>query len=275
MVFLAVLLAVVVWQGLGAKNPLQRDAWLLKPLARLTLPTGLQGILVLGFVLLLCAPLGYLDYLGRQSWWWLWLPLATGFLLYSLGRVEFADTLERYSAASRQQQWEEALAQYQRIGGSLKPGTDDWSALHSAMLQQAGYRGFERLFAVLFWFVLAGPAGALAYRLLALVQEHQPSSWVARILWIMEWPAVRVVGLTFAFTGNFVGCFQHWQQHALCFKSTTERVMMQNVLGALSVSDEPSQTPEISRRELVAMERLLGRSLWFWLGALAIFALQG
>ena len=48
----------------------------------------------------------------------------------------------------------------------------DPRTLHMHARRHLYYRSFERLFAVLFWFVVLGPAGALVYRLAALDQAR-------------------------------------------------------------------------------------------------------
>ncbi len=279
MIFLAILLALGGLQLWGSRNPLQRDGWFCGPLRRLTqgpwAPLGLTAA-VCCLVVLPVAGLALVSVYSREHYWWLWLPMATAVLLYSVGRGPYGTLIADYIEACRAEQWAAALTACKNLGrepSNIAPG--DWPNLHAAFLEQASYRGFERVFAVLFWFLLAGPAGALLYRLSALLAESQPRPLLQRWLWLMEWPSVRVLSLSFAFTGNFLGCVQAWRRYYRCVTSPSSLVIAQSVLGALSVGEGTTQTSAVTRRELMAMRSLFGRTLWFWLGTLALLTLRG
>ncbi len=143
------------------------------------------------------------------------------------------------------------------------------------MLEYAAYRGFERMFAVLFWFFLLGPLGAFGYRLMFMFSQRYGGEaangryW----LWVVEWPVARVLGFSFAVTGNFAGCVRRWRESLFCVKRPTQLTLAQSVLGALSVSNDLAQTQEVTREELALLERLYQRTLWFWLGVTAILIL--
>ena len=99
------------------------------------------------------------------------------------------------------------------------------------------YRGFERTFAVLFWFVIAGAVGALLYRLSIIYREQTaPESEEANLaekwLWLIELPAVRLMGLTWAFVGNFDSC--PWRQSLLDTQSSSMTILNNSLRGALS-----------------------------------------
>lgn len=259
MAFLALLLALALWQARSLRPPIQS-----RPLTSIG-GLGLQAIIV-GLVALLDM------YLAAKAGW-LWLPFATGVLVCSLGKGGYSDAIAAYINACRAQQWAEAAGVYHAMAGTPVAVTeDDWPALHAAFLSLACYKGFERLFAVVFWFALLGPAAALAYRI-CQQQAQQGHGYCAKLLWYMEWPAARALGLSFAFTGNFVGCWQRWRQHLGCLNSASAFVIEQSVLGALSVATTETPTCAVTRRELMAMQQLLERSLWFWLGGLAVVTL--
>ena len=96
----------------------------------------------------------------------------------------------------------------QAADDSAPESVNDWKSLHTQALKVIAYRGFERTFAVIFWFVIAGAVGALLYRMSAIYREQtMPSTNEALLadkwLWLIEFPAVRLMGLTWAFVGNF------------------------------------------------------------------------
>jgi AmpE protein len=207
--------------------------------------------------------------------WLLALPLAAAVLWLSIATGEHKQALEHYINAGRASDWPSALASYQQMGGQLEITEGDWQGLNKAVLERAAYLGFSQFFAPMFWFCLLGPAGALGYRLAVLASDIQPEIKLMRLIWIIEWPAVRLLGLTFAFTGNFLSCMERWIGCLLCTQRSSADIITHYVLGALGVMEGNRQTLEVTRRELFAMARLLRRSLWFWVGLLAIAALRG
>ncbi|TGQ49636.1 hypothetical protein, partial [Mesorhizobium sp. M4B.F.Ca.ET.211.01.1.1] len=77
-----------------------------------------------------------------------------------------------------------------------------------------------RWFAVLFWFLLLGPAGALGYRLLALMAESpmrarvpvEPLALAQRLLGWIEWPVAQLMAFSMALVGNFDTAWKAWRQ---------------------------------------------------------------
>lgn len=281
MFLLTIVIALGFLQVWGADNPLHKDAWFrawankVAASAWVKKLPGLASVVVCASVIV---PLALLMYwvLSPNTWMGgIHLPLSVVILLYSLGRGEFTELMAEYTKACYVEDWKSAQERAEPFGvvtEDLKE--NDWPALHERVLEEASYRGFERMFAVLFWFVFFGPLGALFYRLLFLYTREKPEDGSAsRLLWAMEWLPVRVLGLSFSFTGNFVGCWGRWRESLFCRVSSTRSVLSRIVLGALSVSEELVQTCEVTRKELNMVGRLYTRTLWFWLGALAILTL--
>lgn len=273
-----VILAIGFLQVWGASNPLHKDGWFYDwrtfigghesiPKSEIIQLAGKIGVPMVA-VAVLGVFLGYFSS-------WLLLPYGVVILLYSFGRGEFNDLVTEYTFACNQNDWDEALVQAQ----ALRVPTDhieegDWPALHKCFLDEAGYRGFERMFAVIFWFLLLGPMGALAFRLVRLDQKGNDGSdeaeLSARLLWILEWPVVRILGISFAFTGNFTGCYQKWKECLLCTRRSTIDVLRDSILGALSVDDDLDQTCEVTKKELGMLVKLYTRTLWFWLAVTSL-----
>ncbi len=74
-----------------------------------------------------------------------------------------------------------------------------------ATIETMTLRLARHYFAVLFWFLLTGPIGALAYRLLTLMQQGWRAVMLPdspfllplkRVLWLLEWLPVRLLALT-------------------------------------------------------------------------------
>ncbi len=205
--------------------------------------------------------------------------IALPVLLYSLGRGDFTEWVKGYAEAYHRSD-NVAAAEYATRLGMQVDEVEDWNALHRRVLRQAGYRGFERMFAAIFWFAILGPVGALLYRLAALSMKDEVSSdgaqlAAARLTWLLEWPVVRVLGLSFALTGNFVGCFKRWKECLMCTDRPTDEIMEHYVHGALNLNGEELVLEQVTEQEVEALLPLLSRTLVLWLCVLAVLSLFG
>ena len=274
-----VVIAIAFIQVWGGDNPLHKDQWFSRWGA-----WGAKRFSIASpafFLLVSIVPViavGLVIY--GISWFssWLILPISTLVLLYSFGRGEFSGIVTEYTRACADSDWTTGVARASRLGVKTSDlAENDWAMLHSHVLDEAGYRGFERMFVVLFWFFLVGPLGAFAYRCMFLFSRQylDENPLAKKVLWVAEWPAVRLLGLTFALTGNFVGCYRHWKNCVFCAHRTTVEVLSPMILGALSVDDDLAQTCDVTRRELELLDRLYTRTLWFWLAAASLFILFG
>lgn len=290
MTLLSVVIAYLILRWWGAAKPLHRDTWFFRWCDWLEQRPALAKTPVTVFVLSIVGPvLALLVSLIIVSsvWYWLQLLIAVPVLLYAVGRGKYSGIVMRYLRARHQGDWVEAVAAYQQLTGpeqeededaSEPLEQDEWAELDQRMLKLVSYRGFERTFAVVFWFVLLGPAGALIYRLSALYlyrngeRESDSRSYARRWLWLLEWPAARVLGLSFAMTGNFVGCIQTWHHYLWSTEHSTAEVLGHYVLGALNVDEELSVQPEATEREFRAALSLFSRTLIFWICVLAVGA---
>jgi AmpE protein len=130
-----------------------------------------------------------------------------------LGRGDFLSEVNNYISTANRGDSVSASKLIDDLRGQASDdiaveSVNDWKSLHTQALKVIAYRGFERTFAVIFWFVIAGAVGALLYRMSAIYREQTtPYSNEAQLankwLWIIEFPAVRLMGLTWAFVGNF------------------------------------------------------------------------
>lgn len=269
-----IILGLAFLQIWGSKNPLHRDGWF-DSWRKMVVGSGFIGSQELRSFFVVVVPVAIVSIsfilLARQSIW-LALPLAVIVLLYSFGRGEFAEIVREYTQACYVEDWESAVSRAKRFDlqtDNIQEG--DWPGLHRLVFDEAAYRGFERMFAILFWFFLLGPLGVLMYRLVFLEARHDESNMLAkRWLWILEWPAARMLGLSFALTGNFQGCIHHWKECVLCVKRSTVDVLSPMILGALSVKEDIEPDCEVTRKELTLLSKLYQRTLWFWLAAVSI-----
>ena len=172
----------------------------------------------------------------------------------------------------------------QRAAGRLlrgeTPPDDETECAHRvtrAVLLEAN----DRLFAVLFWFVLLGPVGAVMYRSAAVLyyQYREQGGFTDSIAWlyaVMLWLPTRLVALGYALTGHFDSALAAWRRaHQDHPEGVTgsERVLTETGEGALGLADDDYVGDRVS--PVRSAMRLVWRALTVWLIALSLLVLAG
>ncbi|MFC3116438.1 regulatory signaling modulator protein AmpE [Cellvibrio fontiphilus] len=268
MIFLSlvVVLAIVYW--LGSASFIQYDGWFKWLINRLQKIPGFSSSPIPPLLLALLIPLVVLVFMflfinelaGKHWLFFLYVPV----LLYSLGRGNILVDAREYIALAARGEGVAAAQLLDRLRGNAPADINsaevsDWRELHTEALKVIAYRGFERTFAVLFWFFIAGPFGALLYRLSVLYRDFSPlnsdnfnaaNKW----LWLLELPAVRLMGVTWAFVGNFETC--PLRKNLLDTQSPSDYVLNECLRGALGAPTECSAATmaELDPQEKAEME---------------------
>ena len=207
MTFLAIIIAVLLLQAWGSGAPVQRDDWFFgwkSRVARWQFADGIKLALLILLPVLLAHYI--LDGIRPILFGLGWLALAVIMLLYSFGRGDFQALMARYRGQVVSGDFEGAYL-VARSQSRLEGMVDDPGSAQEAhaLIQKALlYEGYQRWFAVLFYFVLLGPAGALAYRLLQLCLPDFSPQLVRRCLFLVDWVPVRLLAAAFCLTGHFV-----------------------------------------------------------------------
>lgn len=261
---LVVVLGVIYW--LGTARFIHFDGWFSWLVKRLQKVTSFAGAPVLPMVTALLLPMMLLvivillvkGFISPQYWEFI---VGVPVLLYSLGRGNFMQQVKDYIAASIRGDNVVASKLIDELRGNAESDeknndVDTWQSLHTQALQVMSYRGFEHTFAVLFWFFIAGPVGALLYRLSALYREISladsgDTRLVAKWLWLLEYPAVRLMGITWALVGNFDTC--PLRNSLLDTESSSMTILNTCLRGALGAATECA-TPAQPQSEQVADE---------------------
>jgi len=299
MEFIAVVIAVLLVQLWGSGAPLHRDGWyatFCHALARLPILSAPTVLMLVCISLPVFAVL--LVYYGVADQWW-GLPklmLMVLLLLYSLGRGDFRAQFEAYAQAWRRGDNPAAIsALLQAFDPAEAVEVDSAQQLHALACERILYRGFERMFAVLFWFMLAGPALAIAYRLAFIyrrqivVRDSAVADSVAAdnsvavaladsLLALMEWLPARALGLSFALVAAITDGLRTWISTALSHASSARAYLYavgSGVLGldAMTSVSAGSDLIDVADDELKQIQILLNRCLVLWLVVFALFQL--
>ncbi|WP_019531231.1 regulatory signaling modulator protein AmpE [Dasania marina] len=299
MIFFSVLIVLAILQLWGSLKSVHQDAWL-QQWAQLVSDKIANPAISLSFVVVLpLLAVAMLDLLlddvllGLLS-----LVLYVWVLLYSLGRGEFNEAIDHYLMSWRAGNFESAYQKATAIGDfSQNEAIDNPQTLHNKVRAAMLYEGYQRWFAVVFWFLVLGPAGALAYRLCYLAgrmvlpsqtqaqpadSEQAPSETLQQqalqVTHYLDWLPARLLAGAFALTGRFETTAQYLVSQGTDNKPLPE-LLDSCAMAALyddnqaDLSSEQDQAIAQGEREISAVQGLLSRSVMCWLVVIALLQL--
>lgn len=207
MIFLALILTTLVAFAWDYGQVLHRDDWFTRWQAQVSgLGLGASLSAVLSIIVPVILAQLVLNALAPMLFGIVWIAAAVFLLLYSFGRGCIGAQLEKYRSQCRREDFEAAYlygSEELRWFSSLEAAqTRGPAQVHVAMQRAFLYQALQRWFAVLLYFLLLGPAAALAYRLLQLSADSGLP--VQRFLAIADWVPARLLAAAFTLTGDFV-----------------------------------------------------------------------
>jgi len=281
--FIALLIVLALMQYWGSSQYLHRDQWyqsLWGKLAGLRLPSELKLLLAVVVPALLVA------WLLSVSEHWLFgifgLALNVLLLLYCLGRKDYAGILNHYREQCRDGDFEAAfLLARQEFPQAPTELPDDAEHLHRRMKQCLAYMGFERWFAVIFYFALLGAPGALLYRLLHLsiesCEEPEMKRLQQRVLHVLDWLPARLLVLAFALTGDYMGSREQVTSSVQNLRVSAAETISDAAHAALGLKStvfsdngDVEAFSQVSDWEIGQLQGLLARSAVAWVLAIAL-----
>ncbi|MCT8949331.1 regulatory signaling modulator protein AmpE [Pseudomonas iridis] len=209
MSFLVLLLALWIEKFSALRHRVQRDGGWIRELNKLETSERLakQPWLVLTILVLLPVALLalLLVVLEPVAYGLLALPVHLLVVIYSLGRGDLLGGLGPFRDAWRREDLQAAAHVAKR---DLNICADSGEQLLDRVQEHLLWQAYQSFFAVIFWYFLLGPVAALAYRLLALAEEHGQNPALveraAQLRHAFDWVPVRLLAASFALVGNFV-----------------------------------------------------------------------
>lgn len=284
MALIAILLSIAIERFLGTLEDLRRFTWfetLVRIVRGYAWSDGPLGVVVAGLLPLLAVVLT--GYLLHGLWW----PLAFLFgllvLLYSFGPKDLEAEVEAFIEARERDDEESAMLH----AGDLLQNTEVANSrqLTRAILETLLVEANGRFLAVIFWFVLLGPAGALLYRLACQLRSQHDSEAsgfalsARKLHHILDWAPARLTALAYALSGSFVDAMHHWRSEAGKWSEECRVILIVSGFGALRYrpaedEDAPLDIAEENSyiSEALAMVR---RAVLVWLALLALLTLAG
>lgn len=201
-------------------------------------------------------------------------------LVYTIGPRDLQQQVEQFLDAIERDDGEAACLYAEQLLGQKVSG--DPVEVTRKVAQGVLVEANNRLFGVLFWFMLLGPVGAVLFRLGCELKKHLQESdsglaAAAQDLYrIMIWPSARLVVLGFALAGSFVDTVSRWRSLGDIWRDDSETLLIESGLGA--ISHEPHAAHEANEPDIECVQQLLAlvrRTLLVWLAALALLTLTG
>jgi membrane protein required for beta-lactamase induction len=238
----------------------------------------------LGLLILLLPPLLLVALL--QSWLsgglWSLLGLLFGIavLVFTLGPRDLPLDVDDYCAVHGDEDGVSGCA----IAREFQPGLAadaDVRTCDEAVLRGVLVGAHDRWFAVIFWFALLGPLGAVLFRAVELLArepaEDEFGTTVQQLYGVLGWLPARLMVIAYALSGHFEQAVQAWRAVPSTGDSIarhSEAVLLAAGEGALC-----AQREECLETEPVSLIRsamgLVWRSLLLWLVVIAVLILAG
>jgi membrane protein required for beta-lactamase induction len=281
---------IALFLGLGLERGLTRllhlrdlrwlDGWFDKGLTRSrTLSGPAAWLAALTLIVIPVLPVAWLQLVWADDVPGpVWVLFAAFVLLFSLGPRDLLTELSQYLAVAETGD-EEAAARSARgliEGDAELSGTRAGAALESAIVVQANHR----IFSVLFWFVVLGPAGAWASRVADLGRRRAaPGGGVSHAVEVLHgmlaWIPARLLALSYAVAGSFEDAVADWRdyyrQAATGFFRASEAIVAAAGVGA--IRSRCPQADVVGR--VRAARRLVVRTLVIWLTVISLLTIVG
>lgn len=277
---------VARWQELRQLNWLVSFREYLYPRISADWTTGWRGLLallapvVVGMLLLQ-------HLVGDRGFGLLEMLLGIVVLTYCLGPESFDELVSQYLRACEEKDVRQAQAIAKKI--LLDPVSNNIHHLSAQVTRAVFYEADKRLFGVLFWFLMLGPAGALLYRMAVFLAEEShratgASSDPANMLHgVLDWAPSRLLALTFFVAGSYDDALRGWRKS---FASSTDLNLRNRMFVILTgtaamrheVDDsmaQPNSQEEYDLQWLRMARVLVIRSLIVWVTVIALLTLAG
>lgn len=218
------------------------------------------------------------------------LAFALLVLLFSFGPRDLNDEVDDYVAALERGDREEAGRRAKELLEADAAGRD--SLLRDAVEEAIFVQANNRIFGVIFWFMLLGPAGAWLFRVSDLMRrraafeaarsgaEVQSFGGALAVLHgLLAWLPARLAAGTYALAGSFEDAVGNWR---IAVDQAAESLLDRSE-GLLARVGKASLRPSLAGMPPEVLDaatargawRIVSRSTWIWLAAIAALVLVG
>lgn len=287
MALIAIILALFIERFLGSLEELRRFDWFTSyrdwvccRLPDTELWRGpLSVVVVMAGPLLLMALL--IAFFSDISYFMLFI-FSVIVLLYTLGPRDLEAEVEAFIDASERK--DDESARWHATTLIHDQPADNVQMLYRRITENILAEANERVLAIIFWFVILGPLGALFYRLTSILktgaggEDEAFEESVNRLHYLLDWLPVRLCALAYALGGSFVEAMHNWRFELIDEYDANRNVLIASGLGALRF-DLLEDTQEADREALLDEVKeamaLVRRAVLVYLALLALLILSG
>jgi len=228
-----------------------------------------------------------------------YLILAIFVLFFSLGPSDIGEDVDQYCKALEEDDLERVISATRAMTESDVPGDP---AVRTQQFEEAVcVQANNRLFAVIFWFVVLGPVGAWAYRVSDLIRRRAVFSSSRRGMSLestmagkgdeilgaagnlhgwLAWIPARLTAIGYGLAGSFDGATSAWRAPSgvreLPLSIQSELLLARVGTAALALAKQEGETDnERAIRGAVAANGMVFRLLFIWAVAIAAMTLYG
>ncbi len=300
MSLIAILIAIATeryWKSFGATQPFQWlisfAGWLHQRQGATAWFNGPRG------VLLAIAPgvvaVGLLQSaLASGSGFIVWLVtlvFSVLVLILCIGNRGADEQVDEYLGALER---EDAEGAYLRVRELLQGREAEHAAgMNRLVIETLLVRNHERLLAILFWFVVLGPVGAMLYRSTAQLKGvlHSGRAFepdfieaVLRLQALLDWIPARITALCYGIIGSFVDAIHRWRtagpEWRVDLASGNRGVLINSGLGSLRIDEIPDgEIPDTDsgalRAAIADAQALIRRTVIAWITVFAVLTIIG
>lgn len=261
--------------------------WLHGNFGKASWMNGALGVLVtIGPGILLVAVIqNLLSADGGFIRWILLLVFSVAVLVFCIGVRGLNIQVDQYVTALRRGDPEGAYLHVREILVDAPPANP--AQTNRLLIQNILIRNNERLLAILFWFVLLGPAGAFMYRsttqLKGLEGDEREGflEAVLRLQAILDWVPARITAVCYAVIGSFVDAIHNWRTQADMWgedlRTRNQGVLVASGMGALRLEDATAQEEDLELfcERIEDAQAMVRRTVIAWLAVFALLTIAG
>jgi len=220
-----------------------------------------------------------------------YLALAVFVLLFSLGPRDLKEEVDDYCTAV-DNGGNDAIKERARELIEDDP-PEDFEEQITVVQRAVFIQANNRIFGVVFWFLVLGPAGAWLFRVLDLMRRrlafrygHRSEDQVdASLVWVVRslhgifaWVPARLLAAGYSLAGSFDDALTGWRKYAgesaSYFFEATNNMIASIGRGALGYSRETDEGAPVGHEVRDAM-KLVNRTLWLiWCPVIAVLTLS-